>query len=68
MEMSAYVSSHYGILVVKVQIDFFSLLTTTSHVESTTYQCSEVMKESVFYGQAAVHMLGCYRGCMNNSA
>lgn len=57
MEMPAYVSSHYGILVVKVQIDFFFLL-TTSRVESTTYQCSEV-KESVFYGQAAVHVLGC---------
>lgn len=58
MEMSAYVSSHYGIVVVKVQIDFFFLLTTTSRVESTTYQCSEVMKESGFYGQAAVHVLG----------
>lgn len=56
MEMSAYVSSHYGILAVKVQIDYIFLL-TTSRVESATYQCSEVMKESVVY--AAEHMLGC---------
>lgn len=56
--MSAYVSTHYGIVLVKVQIVFFVFffLTTGSYVESRAHQHSEVMKGSDFDRQPAEQM------------